>query len=245
MKKNTKVLAVIPCRSGSKGIKDKNIIHVFGKPLIYYTILFAQSCNFIDKILISTDSRKYQRISESFGLAVNFLRPKKISKDSSLDVSFFKHAIDYLKKNQNYKPDFVVHLRPTSPLRKIKDLKNMLDIFVKKKKADSIRSISIMKKNPYKCWEMNSGNILKQIIKNKTFFKEPYNAPRQLLPNFYYQNGIFDIFRARILEKNVISGKKILGYCTDESLDIDNYHDIENLKKFKKNFINFRKYMKS
>ena len=134
MKKNTKVLAVIPCRSGSKGIKDKNIIHVFGKPLIYYTILFAQSCNFIDKILISTDSKKYRRISESFGLAVNFLRPKKISKDSSLDVSFFKHAIDYLKKNQNYKPDFVVHLRPTSPLRKIKDLKNMLDIFVKKKK---------------------------------------------------------------------------------------------------------------
>ena len=243
MKKKIKVIAIIPCRSGSKGIKDKNIINIFGKPLIYYSILFAQSCNFIDKILISTDSKKYKNIAESFGVDVKFLRPKKISKDSSLDISFIKHTINYLKYEENYIPDFVIHLRPTSPLRKIKDLKKMLVIFIKDKNAESIRSVSLMKKNLYKCWEMNSSNLLQPIIKNKTSFKEPHNAPRQFLPNFYYQNGIYDIFRAKILKKNLISGKRVLGYQTKQSVDIDDYKDLRNLKK--KNFINFQKYIKN
>ena len=102
-----------------------------------------------------------------------------------------------------------------------------------------------MKKNPYKCWQKNSKNFLKPIIKNKTSFKEPHNAPRQLLPNFYYQNGIYDIFRAKILKKNLISGKEVLGYCTKENLDIDTYHDLKKLKKFEKKFINFKKYIKA
>jgi CMP-N,N'-diacetyllegionaminic acid synthase len=239
-----KILALIPCRSGSKGIKDKNIIDIFGRPLVYYTILFAKSCNFIDKIVLSTDSKKYKKISEELGLKVKFLRPKKISKDDSLDISFIKHAINYLKKKENYKPDYILHLRPTNPLRKIKDLKKILNVLIKDRRADSIRSISLMNKNPYKCWELNAENVLKPIIKNKTSFKEPYNAPRQLLPYFYYQNGVYDIFRTRILKKNLISGKKILGYKTKESLDIDGSQDLESLKKFKKNFINFKKYIK-
>jgi N-acylneuraminate cytidylyltransferase len=240
-----KIIAIIPAREGSKGIKDKNIIPIFGKPLIYYTILFAQSCNFIDKVVISTDSKKYKAISEKFGLTVDFLRPKKISKDNSLDITLFKHAINFLKIKKDYKPDCIIHLRPTSPLRKIKDLKKMLNLLFKNKKANSIRSISFMKKNPYKCWQKNSENFLKPIIKNKTSFKEPHNAPRQLLPNFYYQNGVYDIFRVKLLKNNLISGKKILGYCTKESLDIDTYHDIKNLKQYKKKFDNFKKYIKT
>lgn len=240
-----RVIAIIPARKGSKGIKDKNIIPIFGKPLIYYTILFAQSCNFIDRVIISTDSKKYKTISEKLGLTVNFLRPKKISKDNSLDITLFKHAINFLKIKENYKPDFVIHLRPTSPLRKIKDLKKMLNILIKDKKADSIRSISEMNKNLYKCWKINSANLLKPLMINNTNFKEPYNSPRQLLPNFCYQNGVYDIFRTRILKKNLISGEKILGYYTKENVDIDSYYDLKNLKQFKQKFINFKKYIKT
>ena len=148
MNKKIKVLAIIPCRSGSKGIKNKNILDIFGKPLIYYSIFFAKECKFIDKVLVSTDKRKYQKISKNHGLEVNYLRPKKISKDNSLDINLFKHAINYLKNKNNYKPDYIIHLRPTSPLRKIKDLKKMLNILYKNKKSNSIRSISLMKKNP-------------------------------------------------------------------------------------------------
>lgn len=156
-----KIVAIIPARKGSKGIKDKNIISVFGKPLIYYTILFAQSFDFIDRIVISTDSKKYKKISEKLGLTVNFLRPKYISKDNSLDISFFNHAINYLKIKKNYNPDYVIHLRPTSPLRRIKDLKKMLNILIKNKRADSIRSVSLMEKNPYKVWQKNSKKYFK------------------------------------------------------------------------------------
>ena len=244
MNKKIKVLAIIPCRSGSKGIKNKNILDIFGKPLIYYSIFFAKECKFIDKVLVSTDKRKYQKISKNHGLEVNYLRPKKISKDNSLDISFFKHAINFLKIKENYKPNYVIHLRPTSPLRKIKDLKKMLNILTKDKKADSIRSISEMNKNLYKCWEINSANILKPLMRNNTYFKEPYNAPRQLLPKFCYQNGVYDIFRTRVLKKNLISGKKILGYYTKEKVDIDTCNDLKNLKKFEQNFTNFKKYIR-
>ena len=244
MVKKIKVLAIIPCRSGSKGIKNKNIINIFGKPLIFYSIFFAKECKFIDKILVSTDDKKYQKISEKYGLKVNYLRPKKISKDNSLDISFFKHAINFLKIKENYKPDYVVQLRPTSPLRKIRDLKKILKILMKDKRADSVRSISKMKKNPYKCWQICFDNTLKPIMRNNTTFKEPYNAPRQLLPKFYYQNGVYDIFRTRILKRNVISGRKILGHRTKESLDIDTYDDLKKLNQYRQSFINFKKYIK-
>jgi len=244
MVKKIKILAIIPCRSGSKGIKNKNIINIFGKPLIFYSIFFTRECKFIDKILVSTDDKKYQKISEKYGLTINYLRPKKISKDSSLDISFFKHAINFLKIKENYKPDYVVQLRPTSPLRKIRDLKKILKILMKDKRADSVRSISKMKKNPYKCWQICFGNTLKPIMRNNTTFKEPYNAPRQLLPKFYYQNGVYDIFRTRILKRNVISGRKILGHRTKESLDIDTYDDLKKLNQYRQSFINFKKYIK-
>ena len=115
-----KILAIIPCRSGSKGVKNKNIRKIFGKPLIYYSIFFALQCKFIDRVIVSTDSKKYKKISENFGAEVPFLRPKNISKDDSLDIDLFKHTINWLKKNENYEPNLIVHLRPTSPLRKIK-----------------------------------------------------------------------------------------------------------------------------
>ena len=88
LKKKLKIIAIIPCRSGSKGVKDKNIIKLFGKPLIYYSILFAKSCSFIDRTIVSTDSKKYAKIAKKFGAEVPFLRPKKISGDSSLDIDF-------------------------------------------------------------------------------------------------------------------------------------------------------------
>ena len=237
-----KILAVIPCRSGSKSIKNKNILSLFGRPLIYYSIFFAKKCNFIDKIIISTDSKRYLKIANSFGVNTKYLRPKKISKDYSLDLDLFKDVLNYLNKKENFIPDYVVHLRPTSPLRKINDLKKMLKILINKK-ADSVRSISTLKDNPYKSWTVSKDGFLKPILKNKTNFVEPYNYPRQKLPLFYKQNGVYDIFRSKLLKKNYISGKKIFGYETSDFQDIDSLSDLYSIKKFKKFFLNFEKYI--
>jgi CMP-N-acetylneuraminic acid synthetase len=247
MKKKIKILAVIPCRSGSKGIKNKNIINIFGKPLVFYSIYFAKQCKFIDRVIVSTDSKKYAQICKNYGAEVPFLRPKNFSTDFSLDVDFFKHAIDWLKKYQNYQPDFVIHLRPTSPIRRIKDLKECLKIIKKNKKINSVRSISKENKSIYKCWFLSSKNKLKQIVKNKTLYREPFNAPRQKLKSFYCQNGLYDIFRTKLITKRMISGKNIYGYINKNKVfnDIDSLEDFKNLKKYKNIFINFKKYITS
>ena len=238
-----KIIAIIPCRSGSKGIKNKNIKKIFGKPLIYYSIFFAQQCKFIDRVIVSTDSKRYKKISKSFGAEVPFLRPKNISNDRSLDIDLFKHAIGWLKKNENYEPDLIVHLRPTNPLRKIKTLKNMISIILQNKTLTSVRSLSLLDKSPYKFWSISKNNLIKPILKNNTRYNEPYNAPRQKLPNFYVQNATYDIFRTKIIKKNLISGGKIYGVLTNDLIDIDTAEDIYNLKKFKHKFKFFKKHI--
>jgi len=243
MKKKIKILAIIPCRSGSKGIKNKNIIDIFGKPLIYYSIFFAKKCKFIDKVLVSTDSKEYQKIAQKYGAEVPFLRPSKISTDNSLDVDFFKHALKWLKKNQGYQPDYVIHLRPTSPIRKIKILQKAINIIKKNKKITSIRSISLLNKSAYKIWFLKKNFLLKSITKNKSNFLEPCNAPRQKLKKTYFQNGVYDIFNVKIIENNLISGKNIYGLITDEECDIDTNDDLINIKQKSSIFKNFEKYI--
>mgnify|MGYP006249959241 CR=1 FL=1 len=102
--KNKKILAIIPARSGSKSIKDKNITLYKGKPLIYHSIKTALKSKLIDKVIVSTDSKKYKRISLNYGAEVPFLRPKKFSLDFSLDYDFILHATKYMMK-YNYNPD--------------------------------------------------------------------------------------------------------------------------------------------
>tara|TARA_S200000501_G_C20782842_1_gene725848 strand:- start:567 stop:1298 length:732 start_codon:yes stop_codon:yes gene_type:complete len=238
-----KIIAIIPCRSGSKEIKNKNIKKIFGKPLVYYSIFFALQCKFIDRVIVSTNSKRYKKICESLGAEVPFLRPKSISKDSSLDIDLFKHAINWLKKNENYESDLIVHLRPTSPLRRIKTLKKMTSILLKNKNLCSVRSLSILNKSPYKLWSIKNNNLINPILKNNTLYNEPYNAPRQKLPNFYVQNAAYDVFRTKIIKKNLISGKKIHGVLTEDLIDIDTIEDINKLKKFKLKFKFFKKYI--
>jgi|TARA_B100000989_G_C19515968_1_gene461654 CMP-N-acetylneuraminic acid synthetase len=241
LKKKLKIIAIIPCRSGSKGIKDKNIYKLFGKPLIYYSIQFAKSCSFIDRVIVSTDSQKYARIAKKIGAEVPFLRPKKISGDNSLDIDFFKHAIDFLKKKQKYHPDIIIQLRPTSPIRKLKIMKKALNILLRNKDISSVRSVSKLPKNIYKCFFLGKKNILEPAIKKFRNKIEFFNLPRQKLPSSYYLNGVYEIFRTKLIKKNMISGKKIYGIVTTEYLDIDNKEDLEKVKKEKKFFRNFKK----
>lgn len=245
MYKNQKIFAIIPCRSGSKGLKNKNIRKIFNKHLVYYTIFFAKKCKFIDEIFLSTDSIQYSKISKKYNLNVPFLRPKSISKDNSLDIEFIKHAIKVYWRHYNFSPDIVIILRPTSPLRKIQTLKKALDLLIENKKSDSVRSISQLSKSIYKTWTLEKGSIIKPTIKNDTKFIEPYNAPRQKLKKFYYSNGSYDLFRSKLLKKNKISGNNIIGIETKDPLDIDTYNDLNKLKKFKKELLNFKKYIGS
>ena len=115
-----KIIAVIPARSGSISVKDKNIRLYKKKPLIHHSIRTSLKSKLINRVFVSTDSKKYQKLSIRYGAEVPFLRPKSISKNNSTDLEWAKHFVKYLEKSENYFPDLIVHVRPTSPNRNVK-----------------------------------------------------------------------------------------------------------------------------
>jgi len=119
-----KVLAIIPARSGSKRIIDKNIKNFLGQPLISYTIEQAKACKFIDQIIVDTDSKKIADVSRECGSEVPWLRNKRLAGDNSQIVDSIIYNLKRLKKEKQYEPDYVVILQTTSPLREVVDIKN-------------------------------------------------------------------------------------------------------------------------
>ena len=221
--KECEVLAVIPARSGSKSVVDKNIRLINGKPMIAYSIEHALKAPGIDRVIVSTDSEKYAEIARKYGAEVPFIRPAEYATDTALDLDVFRHALSYLKENEKYMPDIVVQLRPTYPIRKIQDIENMIQYLKEHPEADSVRCIAPAKEIPYKMWFMDEKNILSPIMKD---VPECYNMPRQQLPKVYYQNACIDVFRTTVVtEKNSMTGDVIAGYQMDENYDIDTEED--------------------
>ena len=125
-----KILCLIPARSGSKSLPHKNIKLLNNKPLLAYSIEQAKNSKYNMRIIVSTDSKEYSDIANKYGAETPFLRPKEISQDNSTDFEFIKHAIEWLKENENYYPDIILQLRPTQPERKVSDIDKCLDIFI-------------------------------------------------------------------------------------------------------------------
>lgn len=231
---NYNILCIIPARSGSKGIPHKNIKLLKGNPMINYSIDQALKCKYKMRIIVTTDSEEYRQIilkKYNKKIEIPFLRPKEISGDLSTDKEFIIHCLDYLK-NENYKSDFIVQLRPTYPLRKIEILNDTIEKFINNRnKYDSLRTVIPIEKSPYKMYRINN-NILKPLFKeveyNGRIIKEPYNECRQTLPNIYLHNGYIDILNTNIISNNTISGNNIYPYIMSKN----DYHDIDNIEDF-------------
>lgn len=223
------ILCIIPARSGSKGIKNKNIIDFKGKPLLAWSIEQAQKCNYNMKIIVSTDSQEYADIAKKYGAEVPFLRPDEISKDLSTDFEFLNHCVNWLKNNENYNCDIILQLRPTSPTRNVEDINKALKLFIENRdKFDSLRSVIPFEKSPFKMYSINN-NTLTPLFNEINNIKEPYNQARQILPQCYLHNGYIDILNTSILNNNTISGKNILPFIMDDNnnLDIDVIDDLK------------------
>jgi N-acylneuraminate cytidylyltransferase len=133
-------------------------------------------------------------------------------------------------KNENYKPDIVIHLRPTSPIRPKNLVDDSVRLLKKHPKADSVRGVVPSAQNPFKMWKLKDANSPMKNLINVPRLREPYNSPRQILPKTYWQTGQIDTIRTRtILEENSMSGKVIYPLIIDSkySVDIDNLEDWE------------------
>lgn len=231
------ILCIIPARSLSKELPNKNILNFKGKPLIAWSIEYALKCKYKMRIIVSTDSIEYCKIANKYGAETPFLRPPEISGDLSTDFEYIEHCVTWLKNNENYVSDIIVQLRPTQPLRKIEDLNECIDIFIKNfEQYDSLRTVIEIDKSPYKMYNINNtNNNLIPLFKNVNNIKEPYNQCRQILPKVYLHNGYIDILKTNILFNKTISGDKIYPFImnTNENIDIDTKKDWENaIEKF-------------
>ena len=222
------VVALIPARSGSKGVTNKNIRPLNGIPLIAYSIAAALKSALINRVIVSTDSKKYAKIARSYGAEVPFIRPDNISGDRATDVECFKHTIDWLQENEGFVPEYFVHLRPTTPLRDPNVLDKAIESFISSDYS-ALRSCHKMSESSYKTFEIE--NDIFKCLCNGNSDIESTNFSRQIFPVTYDANGYVDIIRSKMIIKNgLIHGNRVRALITDTAYEIDELSDIDFLE---------------
>ena len=218
---NSKSIAIIPARSGSKGLKNKNIKPLNGKPLLAYAISAAQEAGCFNTIHVSTDSEEYAKIAEEWGAEVPFLRSFSTAGDNASTWDAVKYVLsEYSKKEQNF--DIVTVLQPTSPLRTAEDIQGAYRYF-NNKHANMISSVCEMEHSPL--WS----NTLPEDCSMAEFEDEQLVfLPRQSLPVYYRENGAIYILKTEHLyQARNIYKDRCFAYIMPRlhSIDIDNALD--------------------
>ncbi|RJP47715.1 MAG: acylneuraminate cytidylyltransferase [Anaerolineaceae bacterium] len=223
----TEVLALIPARGGSKGIPRKNIRNFAGYPLIAWSIAAAKQAASVTRVIVSTDDEEIAAVARQFGAETPFLRPAEHAQDNTTDLPVFVHALKWLDENEGYRPDVVVQLRPTSPIRPRGLVDKAIEILLAHPDADSVRGVVSAGQNPHKMWRLTDENSPMKNLLDVEGIDEPYNAPRQILPPVYWQAGHIDAIRAATILNGSMSGKNIYPLIIDSvfTVDIDNLQD--------------------
>lgn len=221
------VVAIIPARGGSKGIKRKNLIPFNGKPLVAHSIIHALESRLVNRVIVSTDDEEIREVALRYGAEAPFLCPAELAGDQVLDLPVFEHALDYLAKSEGYRPDLVVHLRPTAPHRLPAWIDEAVQLLADHPGADSVRSVSEPDKHPYRMFTIGADGFLDPIMKHE--HPVPYLLRRQDLPPVFYYNCVIDVTRpATVFDKRSMTGDRIYPYIMDpdEVIDIDSLRDL-------------------
>jgi N-acylneuraminate cytidylyltransferase len=195
--------------------------------LIAYSIAAGLQAVSVNRVIVSTDDEEIAEVAIAYGSEAPFLRPEELALDDTPDWPVFKHALEWLAVEEDYHPDLVVQLRPTSPLRPPDCVDRGIEAMISTPKADSLRGVVPSGQNPYKMWRIKDDGHLQPLLKDE--FDEPYNMPRQKLPPTYWQTGHIDVIRSStILKKKTMTGDVILPLVLDPAytIDIDTLQDL-------------------
>lgn len=217
-----KNIAIIPARSGSKGLPDKNIKELNGYPLIGYSIKAALESEMFDTVMVSTDSERYADIAIKCGATVPFLRDDKNSGDKSSSWDVVREVLDKYKRIGNGFDSFCL-LQPTSPFRTSQNILEAYKLFFYKN-AKAVVSVCEVEHSPLWC------NILDETRSLNGFIKEEAKLPRQQLKQFYRINGAIYIAKVKeFLTNDDLYTEKCYAYIMDrkKSIDIDTIEDFE------------------
>ena len=239
--KDLKILAIIPARANSKGIPSKNIQKLGELPLIAHTIRSAKNSTKVNRIIVSTDNKKIAKIAMEYGADVPFLRPKKFSRNSSSTLDVVQHTTQYLQKVENYTPDIITILLPTSPFRS-PDLIDKSIKLLKKTNATSVVSVFKSKEHAFKAFLPNRG-FLKPF---KSDYRKYYQ--RQKLPDFYHTTGAVYTFWFDTLKKfGHYYGprmKPLISHYDEMNVDVDSVFDLFIAEMTLKHWKNYSKKIK-
>ena len=217
---NKKVLALIPARGGSKGIKDKNIYPLYGKPLIAYSIDCARNSKYIDDVVVTTDSIKIADVAKKYGASVPFLRPAELASDTSKSIDAIVHAIQWLEKHEE-KFDICVLLQPTSPLRTTEEIDEALEKFVESGEK-SLVAVSLVSDNPILMRKIKTDGTMERLIDLQSTVR------RQDMKNYYRVNGSIYINKVSEINADTSLNDNVIPYIVkpENAVDIDETKDI-------------------
>ena len=218
------VLGVIPARGGSKGVKNKNIKLLAGKPLIAYTIEAAAASK-LDDVIVSTDSEEIASIASTFGGNVPFLRPIELATDSAKAIPVIQHALNEYEKEHQVKVDAVMMLQPTTPFRRAKDIDRAIDLLESSNGDSVISVINVEGHHPARMKYLDENNFLV----DPSFCEAYENQPRQELQPMYLRNGAIYLTRVDTLRANSFKGEKCIGLIMPQELstNIDTQFDFD------------------
>lgn len=223
------VIALIPARAGSKGVPNKNTRLLGGRPLIEWSIAACRMSVCIDRTIVSTDSQSYAASSIEKGAEAPFLRPSSISGDRSTDYEFIVHALDWLAA-RGEEPDYIVHMRPTTPFRDPALVDAAIGKFLDLKGFSSLRSVHEMPESAYKSFEIDARGVLKRLGAADTALDAANNA-RQTFPSTYQANGYVDVLSTSFIRSSrLIHGDSVYPFITSPVTEVDTEHDFSRLE---------------
>lgn len=227
-----RAVALIPARSGSKRIRNKNLLTIGRHPIIAYSIASAIESQLFERIIVSTDSENYATVALHYGAEVPFMRPSHFSQDESRDIEWVSHALQKLRESGQ---DFDVFsiLRPTSPLRTASTIRRAFSDFFSHEACDSLRAVEPCSQHPGKMWRV-SGNLLIPVLPVQPSGVDWFSSPTQTLPEVWVQNASLEIAYTRcVTEMHSISGHRIRAFKTEgfEGLDLNSERDLRDLRE--------------
>ncbi len=228
-KENSKIVTLIPARAGSKGVPGKNIKLLGGYPLIAYSIIASKLCKSIDRTIVSTDSHEIAKIAKKYGAEVPFLRPAEFARDASTDIEFVLHTLNWFSENEGEVPEYLVHLRPTTPLRSPEIIDAAIKEIGKNREATSLRSGHPASESPYKWFLKGADGYFKGILPEYSI--DYTNNPRQSFPEVYIPDGYVDVYRTEFIQKHQrLLGDRVIAFISPVCVELDTMEDFKFLE---------------
>jgi CMP-N,N'-diacetyllegionaminic acid synthase len=224
-----KVLGIIGIRSGSKGVPNKNVKELAGKPLAGWVIGAALRSRSINRLVVSTDSAEYAEVVTKLGAEVPCLRPAELAQDNSPEIDYVKHMLEWLEKNEGYRPDIVVRMMATVPLQSTEDIDAVVDILWSDEAADSAVIIAEARQHPLKALKIvDDGQGGEKLV---TYFSESGREvtpiARQNYEKAYFRSNVIACKRAVVFDTDSLTGDLVRYHVIpqERAVDIDNLVD--------------------